>query len=130
MIDVTVVEVGSESSRGPATECNAPAPIISGYPDRDLEPEGLAFVPPFLEGHGAVVCDHHEDLAGRRPAVRIRDFKSRLNRRFGASASGLHAAQPECFSWTQVHVCMLPTLPRPKAAAPKAAAPLRESRRA
>ena len=39
-----------------------------------FEPEGLAFVPPFLEGLGAFVCD--EDLA---PTVRIRD----LNRRFG-----------------------------------------------
>jgi hypothetical protein len=44
-----------------------------------FEPEGLAFVPPFLEGLGAFVCD--QDLA---PTVRIRD----LNRRFG----GLHVS--------------------------------------
>jgi hypothetical protein len=44
---------------------NAPVPIY---------PEGLAFAPPFLEGHGAFVCD--QDLA---LTVRIRDF----NRRFG-----------------------------------------------
>ena len=39
-----------------------------------IHPEGLAFFPPFLEGHGAFVCD--QDLA---LTVRIRDF----NRRFG-----------------------------------------------
>ena len=46
---------------------NAPVPVY---------PEGLAFFPPFLEGHGAFkfVCD--QDLA---LTVRIRD----LNRRFG-----------------------------------------------
>ena len=44
---------------------NAPVPIY---------PEGLAFFPPFLEGHGAFACD--QDLA---LTVRIRD----LNRRFG-----------------------------------------------
>jgi hypothetical protein len=46
---------------------NAPVPI---YP----ELEGLAFFPPFLEGHGAFVCG--QDLA---LTDRIRD----LNRRFG-----------------------------------------------
>ena len=44
---------------------NAPVPIF---------PEGLAFFPPFLEGHDAFDCD--QDLA---LTVRIRD----LNRRFG-----------------------------------------------
>ena len=44
---------------------NAPVPVY---------PEGLAFFPPFLEGHGAFDCDR--DLA---LTVRIRD----LNRRFG-----------------------------------------------
>ena len=39
-----------------------------------IYPEGLAFFSPFLEGHGAFVCD--QDLA---LTVRIRDF----NRRFG-----------------------------------------------
>ena len=43
---------------------NAPVPIY---------PEGLAFFPPFLEGHGAFVCDQDLSLP-----VRIRD----LNRRF------------------------------------------------
>ena len=51
-----------------------------------FEPEGLAFVPPFLEGRGAFVCD--EDLA---PTVRIRD----LNRRFG----GLQVAPGLRFSY-------------------------------
>ena len=46
---------------------NALAPV-------PVYPEGLAFFPPFLEGHGAFVCD--QDLA---LTVRIRD----LNRRFG-----------------------------------------------
>ena len=44
-----------------------------------IYPKGLAFFPPFLEGHGAFVCD--QDLA---PTVRIRDLK----RRFG----GLHVS--------------------------------------
>jgi hypothetical protein len=52
---------------------NAPVPIY---------PEGLAFFPPFLEGHGAFVsgCDHDhwQDLA---LTVRIRDLP--VNRRFG-----------------------------------------------
>ncbi len=39
-----------------------------------IYPEGLAFFAPFLEGHGAFVCD--QDLA---LPIRIRD----LNRRFG-----------------------------------------------
>ena len=46
---------------------NAPVPIF---------PEGLAFFPPFLEGHDAFDCD--QDLA---LTVRIRDLN--LNRRFG-----------------------------------------------
>ena len=58
-----------------------------------IYPEGLAFIPPFLEGHGAFVCDQD-----RAPTVRIRD----LNRRF----SGLQVSQ----HWTRV--CMLPTIPR------------------
>jgi hypothetical protein len=49
---------------------NAPVPI---------HPEGLAFFPPFLEGHGAFVCDQDSDLALTSSTVRIRDF----NRRFG-----------------------------------------------
>jgi hypothetical protein len=48
-----------------AATFNAPVPIY---------PEGLAFFPPFLKGHGLFVCD--QDLA---LTVRIRD----LNRRFG-----------------------------------------------
>jgi len=51
-------------------QVNAPVPIY---------PEGLAFFPPFLEGHGALVCDQDPALT-----VRIRD----LNRRFG----GLHVS--------------------------------------
>ena len=47
---------------------NAPVPVY---------PEGLAFFPPILEGHGAFVCD--QDLALTSSTVRIRDF----NRRFG-----------------------------------------------
>ena len=38
-----------------------------------IHPERLAFFPPFLEGHGAFVCD--QDLA---LTVRIRDFNRRL----------------------------------------------------
>jgi hypothetical protein len=58
---------------------HAPEPIY---------PEGLAFVPPFLERHGAFVGD--EDLAS---TVRIRDLK----RKFGGlhvslGDSGLHIA--------------------------------------
>jgi hypothetical protein len=46
---------------------DAPVPIY---------PKGPAFLPPFLEGHGAFACDQPEDLA---LTVRIRD----LSRRFG-----------------------------------------------
>jgi hypothetical protein len=49
-------------------------------------PEGLAFVPPFLEGHGAFVYD--QVLA---PTVRIRD----LNRRVG----GLQVSPGLRFAW-------------------------------
>jgi hypothetical protein len=41
-----------ESDRAMLVTFNAPVPIY---------PEGLPFVPPFLKGHGAFVCD--EDLA-------------------------------------------------------------------
>jgi hypothetical protein len=44
---------------------NAPVPI---------HPEGLAFFPPFLEGHGAFVCDQDLSLT-----VRIRDLDSGLH---------------------------------------------------
>ena len=58
---------------------NTPVPIY---------PEGLAFFPPFLEGHGAFVCDQDLAITVRR----IRD----LNRRFGGFRflldSGLHVA--------------------------------------
>jgi hypothetical protein len=43
------------------------------YPEVDSE--GLAFFPPFLEGHGAFVCD--QDLA-LTVTVRIRDLNRRL----------------------------------------------------
>jgi hypothetical protein len=66
------------------SDLHAPVPIY---------PEGLAFFPPFREGHGAFVSD--QDLA---LSVRIRDFEPQV-----CWASG--------FSWTKV--CMLPTpLPR------------------
>ena len=48
----------------------APLPVYPG-PGDGL---GLAFFPPFLEGHGAFVCD--QDLA---LTVRIRDLNRRLS---------------------------------------------------
>ena len=57
---------------------NAPVPI---------HPERLAFFPPFLEGHGAFVCD--QDLTLR---VRIRDSIAGLVGFRFLLESGLHVA--------------------------------------
>ncbi len=56
---------------------------------RSTPGEGLAFFPPFLEGHGAFVCD--QDLA---LTVRIRDLKRRLSglHVLLVSDSGLHVS--------------------------------------
>ena len=62
---------------------------------RSTPGEGLAFFPPFLEGHGAFVCD--QDLALTVPA----------HPRFEPQVKWA-----SCFSWSRTQACMFPTLPR------------------
>ena len=91
--DLTFNQLDMDSDLQCTSESLRPVTLLLPiYP----EARGLAFIPPFLECHGAFVCD--QDLA---PTVRIRD----LNRRF--QISGLQVSPGLRF---QVACCL--TIPR------------------